>query len=536
MSVLQQKDPTLVGGFVGVRSAAVQPEKPRTWLDRRHAKYAAYAQHWDFLRQSYEAGPEYLEANLHQFWREGAQTFADRVRRAHHYAFSRKVVDLFNAYLWQRLPARKRDVLSPALQAFWNDADRAGNDIDVVMMRDASPWAMTCGRYYAVVDKPPEIAQTRAEQRERRLYPYVTFYRPEDVLDARIEDGRPAWVLLREHETPNENPMTGSSSPEDRFRLWTRTEWSLWKLDEPEGSDPKPVLVRQGFHPLGEVPIVPVDHRAPISWFISPSLIWEVAYLDRSIYNHLSLLDAVLYDTTFPQLRIPMQSLPPGRGGDETGARNEARQQVVDISTQMAFTYDASSPTAPDWMAAPTEPAQALMARIKDEIDQLYRHVSLSGEMAEEVSGASGISKEHEFRKLGKLLATQADNLEAAELAMLRLAAKWLGEDPDRIPTDVVDYPDDFDVKTFLDELLELKEMAAADLPAEVLAVAKKEAVSRRFAKLPQADLDALLEAIDSAAASGPEFDVDAALEEIRRRDMEARMMAGGGSTGGGQA
>jgi len=541
MSVLQREDPTLVGGFAIASPAAAAPAAVETeaWVDRRHPQYDTYEAHWAFLRQAYVGGPEYLAANLFSFFREGQQEFKDRLQRAHHYDFARKVVELMNGYLWEQRPTRKRDDLSAALQEFWADADRAGHDIDDVMMQQASPWAMAFGRYFAVVDKPAEAAETRAEERERRLFPYVTFYSPLDVLDARIEDGTPAWVLLRERVRDDADPEKSSGAVREQYRLWTRTDWSLWEkraVADAEGNTTiKAVEVDRGVHALGEVPIVAIDHRAPESWFVSPSLIWEVAYLDRSIYNHISLLDAILYDVSFPQLAIPYQALLQGAGQRETGAANEARGALIVISTSRAFTYDGSAPTAPAWIAPPSDPASVLMARIDKEIDELYRHVSLAGEMAQAVSEASGISKEHEFRKLNKLLATQADNLQSAEMAILRLAAKWMGEDPDEIPEDAVDYPDDFDVKTLLDDLAEIRAMQEAELPAEVLAEAKREAVARRFAKLPAEEMKALIEAIE-AAATAPEFDVDAAIAEMRRRDMEERMRAGAGGGGGGEA
>lgn len=541
MSVSQ--DPTIVGGFglAGAASVAVGPPKQQVWLDRRHPQYGAYVDHWEFLRQSYVGGPEYLSANLQPFWREGAGSFDDRQRRAHHYAFSRKVVDIFNGYLWQQPPSRKREELSPALLAFWENADGAGHDIDTVMSQQVTPWTMAFGRFFGIVDKPTTVARTRAEERTLGLFPYLTFYSPIDVLDARLENGRPVWLLLRERVRDDSVPMTSSGAVEERYRLWTRLDWTLWKVVTDEGNNQRrAVLIGQGLHPVGEVPVVTFDHRTAESWFVSPSLIWEIAYLDRSIFNHISLLDTVLYDTSFPQLRIPFQALMPGQGEDEAGAEQQARGKLIELSTKAAFTYDANSPTAPDWMAAPTEPAAVLNERIRAEIDELYRHVSLAGEMAQTVNEASGISKEHDFRKLNKLLATQADNMEQAEYQTLRYVAAWMGEDPDTVPHDAVDYPDSFDVKTLMDDLSEIAAMAQAEMPREVIAQAQKDAVKRAFGKLPETELQALLDAID-AAADAPQFDMKAAIDEVRRVDAEQRMMLGGGGRrmlpagGGGQ-
>lgn len=488
-----------------------------TWLDRRHPDYATYADHWAFLRDSYIGGPEFLTTHLFQFWREDEASFTERQARAHRYNFTQKVVDIVNGFLWQRAPARKRDDLPEPLQAFWDDADREGNPIDAVMAQRVAPWAAVFGRFWVVVDKPPEVATDRAQERERRLYPYLSFVSPGDVLDARIEQGRIRWALLRERIRDDADPQTSTGQVDARFRLWTEESWHLYRRDErTEGGQTivTAVLLKEGTHNLGVVPIVPVDHRAPVSPFVSPSLVWELAYLDRSIFNHISLLDDILYNVTFPQLRIPWQSLPMGTGDPERPGA-EAENRVIEMSTKRAFVYDAQSPTAPDWMAPDPAPAQTIRERIKEEIDELFRSVALQGEMAEEVSEASGISREHEFRKLNKLLATMADNLEAAELRILRLAARWQGFDEDVIPSDAVDYPETFDVKTLMDELDEIRAMAEAGLPDAVLNEARKDSVRQRFSKLPQEELDALLEAIDKTVGI-PSVDLEA--EDLRRR------------------
>jgi hypothetical protein len=68
-----------------------------------------------------------------------------------------------------------------------------------------------------------------------------------------------------------------------------------------------------GEHGLGMVPVFPVDCMGQSeSPYFSPSLIDDIAYLDRAVANYLSNLDAIIQDQTFSQLAIPVQSLLPG--------------------------------------------------------------------------------------------------------------------------------------------------------------------------------------------------------------------------------
>lgn len=471
------------------------------WLERRHPQYEAYAAHWSFLRDSYVGGPEFIGSHLFRFWREKDPKWKNRLQRAYRYNFARKVTDIITGYLWEQPPSRNIDKLPEKLKAFWHDADREGNSIDAVMAQQVSPWVCVYGRPWIVVDKPREVGATREDAKRDRLHPYLTVVAPTDVLDARFANGELEWILLRETVRDDLNAKLSRGGIGEQFRLWTKTNWEVWKLLD-RGKTKEAVFVAGDAHELGVVPVVPMDFKAAISRFVSPSLIWEVAYLDRSIFNHLSLLDEELYNATFSQLAIPWQAILAGQGMPEGNGQVDAaagaRKHVAEIGTEEVFVYDGKAGTAPAYVAPDPAPAQTLENRVEREINEIFRHLSLAGEMAQEASTpTSGISKEHEFRKLNKMLATLGDNHESAERSILRIAARWEGEDPAKIPDDVVDYPESFDVTTMMEELEEIREMTTAGLPDLVVNEARKETVTRRFSKLPPEKLKAMLAAVD---------------------------------------
>ncbi|MCP6576658.1 hypothetical protein NL496_28590, partial [Klebsiella pneumoniae] len=76
--------------------------------------------------------------------------------------------------------------------------------------------------------------------------------------------------------------------------------------------------------------------------YFSPSLIDDIAYLDRAVANYLSNLDAIIQDQTFSQLAIPVQSLLPG---DENHAK------VMEMGTKRVFTYDSESGNQPFYLS-----------------------------------------------------------------------------------------------------------------------------------------------------------------------------------------
>ncbi|WP_323159342.1 hypothetical protein, partial [Pseudomonas marginalis] len=86
------------------------------------------------------------------------------------------------------------------------------------------------------------------------------------------------------------------------------------------------------------------------SVYFSPSLIDDIAYLDRAVANYLSNLDAIIQDQTFSQLAIPVQSMMPG---------DDDHKKVLEFGTKRVFTYDAEGGAQPFHMSP--DPKQASM-------------------------------------------------------------------------------------------------------------------------------------------------------------------------------
>ena len=71
-------------------------------------------------------------------------------------------------------------------------------------------------------------------------------------------------------------------------------------------------LIDQGKITIGRVPCFPVDNVIGDNKYSAPSLIGDIAPLDRAVANYLSCLDAIIQDQTFSQLAMPAQSMLPG--------------------------------------------------------------------------------------------------------------------------------------------------------------------------------------------------------------------------------
>ncbi|MCV5137544.1 hypothetical protein OFB61_23255, partial [Escherichia coli] len=115
--------------------------------------------------------------------------------------------------------------------------------------------------------------------------------------------------------------------------------------------------------------------------YFSPSLIDDIAYLDRAVANYLSNLDAIIQDQTFSQLAIPVQSLLPG---------DENHTKVLEMGTKRVFTYDSEGGNQPFYLSPDPKQAQMIITTIKTVINEIYHSVGVAGERTKQ-DNAQGI-------------------------------------------------------------------------------------------------------------------------------------------------
>ncbi|HBZ3537034.1 TPA: hypothetical protein MHK84_26555, partial [Klebsiella pneumoniae] len=197
--------------------------------------------------------------------------------------------------------------------------------------------------------------------------------------------------------------------------------------------------------------------------YFSPSLIDDIAYLDRAVANYLSNLDAIIQDQTFSQLAIPVQSLLPG---DENHAK------VMEMGTKRVFTYDSESGNQPFYLSPDPKQAQMIITTIQTVINEIYHSVGVAGERTKQdnakgIDNSSGAAKLYDFQRVNSLLITKAERLERAERQMMFLAAKWMGVDLDEEHS-LIAYPESFDIRGLTDEFAVAEKLGLLEAPDSV--------------------------------------------------------------------
>ncbi|MDL2284438.1 phage portal protein, partial [Oxalobacter sp. OttesenSCG-928-P03] len=399
-------------------------------VTRRHPEYAALVAHWQFMKSCYDGGREWFSDNIFKYLKEGESEFKDRLERCYRFNHTREVVDLVNKYIFKMEIARSKDAPS-YVQDFWKGTTLNGLPIKDYM-KHISERTSIYGRIWIVVDNnnTGEIRTVADEKRANvRVHSYTVS--PDNVCDLSYDEkGELNWILIHEQERDDEDPLNSTGDVIDRFRLWERNQWTLFRLKKDGGSKPESRFalttneslaamdtdkVLNGYtvdvdgphaHTFGRVPVFPADNIVSSEPYKAPALIDDVAYLDRAVANYLSNLDAIIQDQTFSQLVIPAQAIA------DTGNTKDA---LIEMGTNRILSYDASGGGKPEYISPDVKQADLILRVVNKIINEIYHSVGLAGERTKEdnamgIDNSSGVAKAYDFERVNSLLISKADS------------------------------------------------------------------------------------------------------------------------------
>lgn len=466
---------------------------------RRHPVYEAMLEHWDFLRATYDGGREWFKLNIFRYHKEGDTEFNERVKRAYRFNHSREVVDLVNKYVFKGEIRRNEADAPRCVVDFWGSATRKRIGIDAYM-RYLSLLSSIYGRIWVVVDSVVQATGESVAETQSSIYSYEVT--PQDVLDMSFdEDGDLQWILIRESARDDTDPFSSTGNVRYRYRLWTRTQWILIDVvktgtivDGQEKLEAK--VAGSGNHDLGVVPVIWVDHMVNHGLYTSPSLIGDIAYLDRACANYLSNLDAIIQDQTFSQLAIPAQNLLPGE---------EGHSKIIEFGTKRIFTFDGADGGQPFYLSPDPKQAELIITSIKQIINEIYHSVGVAGERTKQdnsagIDNSSGVAKAYDFERVNSLLVNKAASLELAELQIINLVCKWSGDKTEIVmkgEKKLVSYPTNFDTRTLYDELDISARIEMLTAPIELKRYQLKHVLNKLYPYMPEKDRKEIESAID---------------------------------------
>ena len=449
--------------------------------------------HWLFLLATYEGGRSWFDDNIFRYFKEGDSEYNQRVKRAYRFNHSREIVDLINKYVFKGDVHRNTKDALPFVTKFWRCATRSGVDIDG-FVRHLSKLSSIYGRIWVVVDSINRGEGDSIKDADVSVYSYAVA--PQDVLDMSFDDeGYLQWVLIREAVRDDEDPFESTGDVTYRYRLWTKTKWYLIKdISTGEEQNRNFELEDSGEHNLGVVPVFSVDHMMSESLYTSPSLIGDIAYLDRACANYLSNLDAIIQDQTFSQLALPAQGLLPGQ---------DSHNQLIEAGTKRIFTFDGEG-GQPFFLSPDPKQAELIITSIKQIINEIYHSVGVAGERTKQdnsagIDNSSGVAKAYDFERVNSLLVSKAAALQRAENKLIELVMRWNGEDSFDAEDDapLVVYPTNFDSRSMYDELGIASMMETITAPIELKRYQLKQVVEKLYPFMAKEEKGEILSAID---------------------------------------
>lgn len=449
---------------------------------RKRDEYRRMAPLYKFYQESYEGGEGYISSNnLHPHRFEDEEDFEERKKRAYFYNYSAPIANIYNSFLFRDEAERDFGDLDQdeLFQMFLENADKQGNSY-LEVVRDDSLHSSINGIYFWLIDKPTQQASTRGDELEGEIFPYIVRINPLDVWDWGVDEfGKLLWIKIREVSSDPED-FVNEDAPIEKFRIWDREKWRLYEI-RMEGKDRKAVLVDEAEHPIGEVPVIPVCHykNKPM---VGLSLLSDIAYINRGVFNWCSLLDEILYRQTFSQLTFPEDPA------------NPLGDQVLGSARGVGFPPDAR--VAPHFISPDPAQAQVFMTQIENGVNEIYRIATLRGAVGV-VEQSSGVARSYDFILTNNNLSTKALNVQEAEIKALVIWARWqeISE-----PNVRVEYPRDFEVEAMREEIAKVIEGGTV-IPSRTFNQIQKMNLVKRL--LPRLDEETLEKIKAEITASG---------------------------------
>ncbi len=454
-------------------------------LQTKHPDYVKFVNEWHFFWQSFEGGQEYIhggvdvlgddilpkshgldnQGNLIRHKRESDTTFNARLKRAFYLNYCGAIIDTYISHLNKQPPLVEAKGVTN-WDDFAKNVNRRGDSL-VEFRHDVQTAACALGHCFILVDKPQEQAVSMADEIDRGLLPFYTLYYPWDIWDWQLDRfGEPWWVKVVEQSDKRINPISIDSintRHNKRFKIWTRTAWIAY--------DEQGKIESFGEHNLGQVPIVPVYNRKrQRSRFLGISAINDIAYVNRRIFNLGSLIDEFAYRACFPMLRQPIAM------GDN--------KSTIEVSETLIMDFPDTAKHPPEWITPPTEPMEFLAQEIETSEAKIYRLARLEAgfKPKQQQQAASGISKAFDWHETDNVLSQKADNFEEAETKAARLFVKWM----DSRGEVIVDYPDNFDIKSLERDLEDATELSALFISETLLMRVYNKLVDKIDPKIPE--------------------------------------------------
>ena len=391
-----------------------------------HKDYKETVTNWEYFIRSYNGGFDYMVGQyLHRYNLELDNEYNQRLNNTPCDNHCKNIIQIYSSFLFRVKPSREFGTMAeePSLQSFLKDADLEGNSLNSVI-KQAQNYAAIYGQCFLILDKPNVTTNTRAEELDQDIRPYLSIVTAENVLDWNFErqlNGKYELNYLKIREEVDQHK--GSY-----LRMWYPDRIDTVYLPHQQ----EPQLVNSTENLIGKIPAVILYNAKSHKRGIGQSDLTDIADLQKAIYNEYSEMEQLIRLTNHPSLvKTPSVNASAGAGA------------VIEMPDDM------DSNLRPYLLQPSGSSLQSIMDSIKNKVESINR-ISHTGAIRTSKTGvSSGVALQTEFELLNARLSEKADNLEIAEEQLFRLYALF----QNTIFDGEINYPDTFNIRDFASDL-----------------------------------------------------------------------------------
>jgi len=407
-----------------------------------HKDYQETVNNWEYYIRSYNGGYDYMMGQyLNRYNLELDNEFNQRIANTPCDNHCKNVIQIYSSFLFRVKPSRNFGSLADeqSLEFFLKDADLEGNSLSNVV-KSAQNYASIYGHCFMIIDKPNIQTNTRAEELQQDIRPYVSIVTPENVLD---------WNFERKPNGKYELNYLKIKEEVDREKGTYMRVWYPDRIDTlymPDRDEPR--IIDTVDNQIGKIPAVILYNSKSHKRGIGQSDLTDIADLQKSIYNEYSEMEQLIRLTNHPSLvKTPSVNASAGAGA------------VIEMPDEL-------EPNLKPYLLQPSGSSlTSIMDSIENKVSSINRIAHIGAIRTTKSGISSGVALQTEFELLNARLSEKADNLEIAEEQLFRLYAMFQDTDFDG----EINYPDSFNIRDYATDLLFYQQAKAINVQSPTL-------------------------------------------------------------------
>ena len=392
-----------------------------------HKDYKENVSLWEYYIRSYNGGYDYTVGQyLSRYNLEQDNEFNQRLANTPCDNHCKNIIQIYSSFLFRVRPSRDFGEMAdePSLNVFLKDADLEGNNFNSVM-KQAQNYASIYGHCFLILDKPAIQTNTRAEELDQDIRPYISIVTPENCLDWNFKRDINGKYYLDYLKVREEVDRDGGTY----VRIWYPDKIETVYITEEKT---EPTLIDTADNLIGKIPAVILYNSKSHKRGIGQSDLTDIADLQKSIYNEYSEIEQLIRLTNHPSLvKTPGVNASAGAGA------------VIEMPEE-------TEPNLKPYLLQPSgQNLNAIMDSITNKVNAINRIAHTGAVRTTKQAVSSGIALQTEFELLNARLSEKADNLQIAEEQLFRIYAMFQDVSFDG----EINYPDSFNIRDYAYDL-----------------------------------------------------------------------------------